>query len=250
MFFVQLLGLALLGTTLWIYLDETMLTPVASDMEGYNHVIYFLMVVAAVMTVMGFLGCCGALQESQCMLATFFALVLVLFIGQVAAGVWLYQNHDQFEKVVEKSVARSIQHDYGINEVKTKAFDVMQRELHCCGASGPSDWAESRYNNVDSKSGLEVGVGKVIGIYEVPSSCCVDSIPTTVCDASRSVSLAATVSGSIYTTGCASKMMELVKKHDYIALAVVLAILLTEAMAMIFSMVLCCAVRRIDHFKA
>ncbi|KAA0189638.1 hypothetical protein HAZT_HAZT001250 [Hyalella azteca] len=79
-----LLGLALLGTTLWIYLDDTMLAPVgAADMEGYNHVIYFLMVVAAIMTVMGFIGCCGALQESQCMLATFFALVLVLFIGKV-----------------------------------------------------------------------------------------------------------------------------------------------------------------------
>ena len=79
----QLLGLALLGTTVWIFMDETMLSPVATDMEGYNHVLYFLMVIAGIMTIMGFLGCCGALNESQCMLATFFTLVCILFIGQV-----------------------------------------------------------------------------------------------------------------------------------------------------------------------
>ncbi|XP_018007500.1 CD9 antigen [Hyalella azteca] len=249
----MLLGLALLGTTLWIYLDDTMLAPVgAADMEGYNHVIYFLMVVAAIMTVMGFIGCCGALQESQCMLATFFALVLVLFIGKIAAGTWIYQNQDQFAKVLEKSVARSIQHDYGKIDVRTKAFDLLQSKLQCCGASGPSDWAESRYNQADDKSALEIGIGKVIGVYKVPESCCKSTVTQDDCETKRQVSLAATFLDRdiIYSTGCASKIMELVQQHDYIVLAVVLAILLIEAMAMIFSMVLCCAVRRIDHFKA
>lgn len=246
----MLLGLALLGTTLWIYLDETMLSPVAAEMEGYNHVIYFFMAVACVMTIMGFLGCCGALQESQCMLATFFALVLVLFIGQVAAGAWLYQHQDKFQEVFEKSVARSIQHDYGLNEIKTKAFDVMQRQLHCCGAASPSDWAESRYNNVESKNVLEVGIGKITATYKVPESCCKQNIPEAVCDATRSLRLTAELTQSIYTEGCAAKMMDIVREHSHVALAVILAILLTEIMAMIFSMVLCCVVRRIDHFKA
>ena len=40
-------------------------------------------------------------------------------------------------------------------------------QLKCCGASGPSDWAESRYNNVDNKNILEVGVGKITGVYKV-----------------------------------------------------------------------------------
>lgn len=246
----MLLGLALLGTTLWILLDETMLSPVAADMDGYNHVLYFLMVIAGIMTIMGFLGCCGAMQESQCMLATFFTLVCILFIGQVAVGVWLYRHGDQFQKVVETSVASSIQYDYGFNEGKTKAFDIMQKQLMCCGASGPSDWAESRYNDVDSKSALEVGVGKLAGLYKVPQSCCKHGMSDSACESARSLSLTAILSDTIYSEGCASKMMKFIQKHDYIALGVILAVLFTEIMAMVFSMVLFCAVRRIDHFKA
>jgi len=230
-----------------------MLSPVAADVEGYNHVVYFFLVVAAIMTVMGFLGCCGAMQESQCMLGTFFTLVLILCAGQVVAGVWFYQYHDEFQEVVEKSTASSIQYDYGRQgkEVKTKAFDVLQRQLKCCGASGPSDWADAHYNNMDdSKSKFEVGVGKLTGIYKVPASCCRVGISETQCETARSLSLAAVLSQSIYDEGCASKMITLIKEHDYVALAIILAILLTEVMAMVFSLILCCAVRRMDQFKA
>jgi len=250
----MLLGMLLLATTLWIFLDENMLTPITEDMEGYSHVIYFLMAVAFIMTVMGFLGCCGALQESQCMLATFFSLVLVLFVGQVATGVWLHQHQEHFKGVVEKSAAQSIQHDYSISELKTKAFDVIQKELQCCGATGPQDWAESRFNNADSgNSVLEIGVGltrKLTQTYRVPASCCKPSITPQACDAAREAMLIGSLVDVMYTDGCASKMVELIEKHDYVALAVILAILLTEVMAMVFSMVLCCAVRRVDHFKA
>jgi len=245
----MLLGLLLLAVSLWIRLDENMIRPLAAEMGSYSHVVYFLMVVAGVMTVMGFLGCCGALQENQCMLATFFSLVLVLFLGQVATGVWIHQNQDRFKQIVEKSAAQSIQHDYGYNEFKTEAFDKIQTQLRCCGASGHQDWAESRYNNADRKSALEVGVGTITRAYKVPKSCCKDP-GSVMCETSRQVTLIAGLTDAIYETGCAEKMVKLVEKYDYVALAVILAVLLSELMAMVFSMVLCCAVRRIDNFKA
>ncbi|KAK7074996.1 cd9 antigen [Halocaridina rubra] len=124
-----LLGGALLGTSLWMYLDGASIAPVTKDIEGYNYVLFFLMAVGGVMFIMGFLGCCGAFQESQCMLATFFALVLVLFAGQIAAGIWLKTNEPRFTSLAENSLAQSIQHDYGFNELKTEAFDIIQSEV-------------------------------------------------------------------------------------------------------------------------
>lgn len=77
---LQLLGGALLGTSLWMHLDGASMAPVTADLDGYNYVLYFLMAVGAVMFIMGFLGCCGAFQESQCMLAT-------VSCGRVFVGV-------------------------------------------------------------------------------------------------------------------------------------------------------------------
>ncbi|XP_010780190.1 CD81 antigen-like [Notothenia coriiceps] len=46
------------------------------------------------MMVVGFLGCYGAIQESQCLLGTFFACLIILFACEVAAGIWGFMNKD------------------------------------------------------------------------------------------------------------------------------------------------------------
>lgn len=50
--------------------------------------------------------------------------------------------------------------------------------------------------------------------------------------------------------GCSKKVLNTVKEFSYEVLGCLLAILLVQVLAMIFSMVLCCTVRRIDHVKA
>nr|XP_053644745.1 tetraspanin-1-like [Cherax quadricarinatus] len=245
----MILGGALLGTSLWMYLDGARMAPVTQDIEGYNYVLYFLMAVGAVMFIMGFLGCCGAFQESQCMLATFFALVFVLFIGQIGAGIWLKSNEERFKKLAEESMAKAIQHDYGYNDLKTQAFDVIQSELQCCGSMGPTDWADARFNGANDGNAVDIGIAGKLDSYSTPASCC-NTAYGSGCDAARKLLISATVPKAIYTDGCAKKMLKLIETYSYELLAVVGAILLIEVLAMIFSMVLCCTVRRIDHVKA
>lgn len=50
--------------------------------------------------------------------------------------------------------------------------------------------------------------------------------------------------------GCARKMLKLMETYSLEVLGVLLAILLIEILAMVFSIILCCTVRRIDHVKA
>lgn len=45
-------------------------------------------------------------------------------------------------------------------------------------------------------------------------------------------------------------MIHWIQEYNIVVLVVVIAILLIEVLAMIFSMVLCCTVRRIDNVKA
>lgn len=182
------------------------------------------------------------------MLATFFALVFVLFVGQIAAGIWLKTNEERFTKLAMESVAVSIKHDYSKNEVKTEAFDIIQSKLKCCGSQGPTDWAESRYNGAHEGNSLEIGVAGGIGMYAVPPSCCVN--PGTVCDTVRQLSISGIIPGTIHTDGCVKKILQLIVAYSLEILGVLLAILLIEILAMVFSIVLCCTVRRIDHVKA
>lgn len=72
-----------------MHLDGANMAPVTADLDGYNYVLYFLMAVGAVMFIMGFLGCCGAFQESQCMLATVSCLVAYL-VTFYSLFTWLF----------------------------------------------------------------------------------------------------------------------------------------------------------------
>ncbi|MPD04076.1 CD9 antigen [Portunus trituberculatus] len=75
------MGGAWLGLVLWVYLSVTDITVLTNDVQGYKSVLYFLMVVGAIVFILGFLGCCGACQESQCMLGT--VRMLLCFDGDV-----------------------------------------------------------------------------------------------------------------------------------------------------------------------
>lgn len=53
---------------------------------------YLLIAVGALMSLLGFLGCCGALRKSQCMLTSFFILLVVVFCGQLACAILAYTH--------------------------------------------------------------------------------------------------------------------------------------------------------------
>jgi len=70
---VQLIGAGLLALGIWSKVSETSLADVIKDDETASNLSYLawgIIVIGAVVFVVGFLGCCGAIKESQCMLAT------------------------------------------------------------------------------------------------------------------------------------------------------------------------------------
>nr|XP_008506927.1 PREDICTED: CD81 antigen [Equus przewalskii] len=100
-FFPQLAGGVILGVALWLRHDPqttNLLYLELGDKPAPNTFyvgIYILIAVGAVMMFVGFLGCYGAIQESQCLLGTFFTCLVILFACEVAAGIWGFVNKDQ-----------------------------------------------------------------------------------------------------------------------------------------------------------
>ncbi|PIO15791.1 hypothetical protein AB205_0138820, partial [Aquarana catesbeiana] len=96
-----LAGTAVLAIGLWLRFDNQTKSMFESDSSASSFYtgVYILIGAGALMMLVGFLGCCGAIQESECMLGLFFAFLLVIFAIEIAAGIWGFANKD---KIVEE----------------------------------------------------------------------------------------------------------------------------------------------------
>ncbi|NXU65053.1 CD81 protein, partial [Horornis vulcanius] len=99
--------------------------------------IYILIAVGAVMMFVGFLGCYGAIQESQCLLGTFFTCLVILFACEVAAGIWGFVNKDQIAKDVKQFYDQALQQalmgESDSNNAKA-VVKTFHETLDCCGS--------------------------------------------------------------------------------------------------------------------
>ncbi|XP_072277830.1 CD81 antigen [Pyxicephalus adspersus] len=141
-FIFWLAGGVILGVALWLR-HEPKTSNLLIQQIGDKQVpstfyvsIYIIIAVGAVMMFVGFLGCYGAIQESQCLLGTFFACLVILFACEVAAGIWGFVNRDQVSKEIKQFYDEAYeQAKNGKKEEKEKARPVVKvfhETLQCC----------------------------------------------------------------------------------------------------------------------
>lgn len=70
LFIFQLAGIAVVSVGIWMLTDATMYLNVVQNDANFHTGIYVMIAAGALMFIVGFLGCCGALRESPCMLVT------------------------------------------------------------------------------------------------------------------------------------------------------------------------------------
>ncbi|KAI4069477.1 CD81 molecule [Homo sapiens] len=170
--------------------------------------IYILIAVGAVMMFVGFLGCYGAIQESQCLLGTFFTCLVILFACEVAAGIWGFVNKDQIAKDVKQFYDQALQQavvDDDANNAKA-VVKTFHETLDCCGSSTLTALTTSVLKNNLCPSGSNI----ISNLFKEDCHQKIDDL----------------FSGKLYLIG--------------IAAIVVAVIMIFE---MILSMVLCCGIR-------
>ncbi|KAL3229871.1 hypothetical protein MRX96_023499 [Rhipicephalus microplus] len=182
------------------------------------HCIFFTTAFIGVfMAIVGFFGCCGALRESPCMLCTFFIFLVVIIAAEVTGGIWAWSNLESFEKAVKGQVQHMMHKDYSVSDVITKTIDTMQHDLRCCGVEGPQDWAQARINQKASGTGWP---GSFLWW--------------------RGGSLL----HGLHTQGCGTALWNGLYNNLVLVCAIGLGIAVLQILGLIFTMVLCCAVRR------
>ncbi|XP_044070927.1 tetraspanin-2a isoform X2 [Siniperca chuatsi] len=95
--------------------------------------VYMLLGAGGLMMIVGFFGCFGAVRESQCLLASFFACLLIIFGAEIAAGVFGFLNKEQIVEEVQKFYSSSIADVSNSNG--TAVALIYHKTLNCCGGS-------------------------------------------------------------------------------------------------------------------
>ncbi|KAH0508198.1 CD81 protein [Microtus ochrogaster] len=213
-FVFWLAGGVILGVALWLRHDPQTTSLLYLELGNkpapstFYVGIYILIAVGAVMMFVGFLGCYGAIQESQCLLGTFFTCLVILFACEVAAGIWGFVNKDQIAKDVKQFYDQALQQavvDDEANNAKT-VVKTFHETLNCCGSNALTALTTSMIRN-------------------------------SLCPAGTNIF------NSLLKEDCHQKIDELFSGKLYligIAAIVVAVIMIFE---MILSMVLCCGIR-------
>jgi len=162
--------MGVLGFALWLRMDTTANHYIRASYEieqvtTYYIACYVVMGAGCALTFIGFLGCCGAFQESKCMLSCFFCVLFVVFGAQIATGVWIYFHKHKIEMSITDTFIILVQRYYGTTRdpLIDEAIDYVQKTLQCCGGLSPKDWRESTLVQQE-----------ILNQDRVPVSCCRD----------------------------------------------------------------------------
>ncbi|KAM3622043.1 uncharacterized protein V6R79_019733 [Siganus canaliculatus] len=141
-FIFWLSGLLVLAVGIWLRFDPNTVELLTGDgaPDTFFIAVYILLGAGTLMMVVGFFGCFGAVRESQCLLASFFACLLIIFGAEVAAGVFGFLNKEQIVEEVHKFYSSSITD--ASNSNATAIVMIYHKTLNCCGST-TSDTPES-----------------------------------------------------------------------------------------------------------
>uniref|UniRef100_A0A023FMU7 Tetraspanin n=1 Tax=Amblyomma cajennense TaxID=34607 RepID=A0A023FMU7_AMBCJ len=118
--------------------------PVIGD--DYVSAPVILIVVGSIVFLVAFLGCCGAMQESYCMLMLFSVFLFLILVAEIAAGALGFVYKGKVNNIAEKRFTDTLKDYERESKGKVKpvqeAWDFIQQQLKCCGVKGPRDWEQ------------------------------------------------------------------------------------------------------------
>ncbi|KAG7232602.1 hypothetical protein INR49_008331 [Caranx melampygus] len=168
-----------------------------------------LIIVGAVMFLITFLGCFGALRNATCLLKMFLGILVVILLLQIAAAVVGYLFTDMVMERTEKLMMKAIVR-YREDQDLENAIDFVQKKFQCCGVRSYRDWSQNAYFQCsDTNPSLES--------CGVPFSCCIhlqnQTVLNTMCGYGMQQLEERSAAQDVFTIGCLEKIMSWAKNN-------------------------------------
>ncbi|KAM7540336.1 hypothetical protein Aperf_G00000046740 [Anoplocephala perfoliata] len=181
--------------------------PLETHLPSITNGANLLIAVGLIIMFVGFLGCCGAFRESQFLLFAFFCSMFLCFILLMAAGLWAVAWTPRIPVYLHGSLEKLIRsYKADSNQDDIKLLNFVHTKFDCCGALGVVDFAGS----------------------PVPSSCGANNL-----EQSR-------------RPGCHSKILQSAEDNLATMTGIGIGFGLIMICGMVFSLMLCCALREIN----
>jgi len=204
-FWLSGLALMVIGATIYVKYGELF---TFTDTK-YANLPLILMVIGVAIFIVSFLGCRGADKEDYCLLVTFAIVLSAILIAITAIAVLGFMYRQTVDDVTDNALKRAVLQYDNTNTTK-KILDWVQKELKCCGGSGPSDFGNTTCNG---NPGVE--------------SC----YNTGEC------------SGHIYAVGCKNRFISFIEDRLQLVAAVALGSVGIQIMGIALS---CCLMRAVN----
>ncbi|KAG9490630.1 tetraspanin-17 isoform X2 [Dendropsophus ebraccatus] len=236
-----LLGAAFLAIGLWAWAEKGVLSNISSitDLGGFDPV-WLFMVTGAVMFVLGFAGCIGALRENTSLLKFFSVFLGLIFFLELTAGILAFVFKDWIKDQLNFFINNNVK-AYRDDIDLQNLIDFAQEYWSCCGAHGPNDWNLNIYFNCTDSNPSRERCG-------VPFSCCVkdpaEDVPNTQCGYDVRLKLELEQQSYIYTKGCVGQFEKWLQDN----LIVVAGVFVAVALLQIFG--ICLAQNLVSDIKA
>ncbi|CAK1582250.1 unnamed protein product [Parnassius mnemosyne] len=217
---VALFGLAIVGIGVAVLLNWTVLK---EELHSQLNVApWVFIVIGAVMFIIAFFGCCGAIRESHCMVVTYAIFLLVIIIVQVVMAVLMFTYGETMKEALVKTV-NGVFDKRSSDPAANAVFNNIQEQLECCGKNSPADYG-------------------VIGVVtDLPESCCTRATGVvgkilskcTIADAN--------------SIGCGPQIASLYEKWNKTIASIAIGVACIEVVGALFALCLANSIRNMDR---
>lgn len=170
-FIFWLVGGLTIAVGMYAFIDKWQATGLIKLNTIYDVVVnvsLLITLLGAVVFIVSFAGCVGALRENTCLLKFYSLCLLILFLIEMGGAVCSFVFPRSLHGFIESSFTEHVVHAYRDDSDLQNFIDFAQRDFHCCGltSDGYMDWSKNEYFNCSSPSVERCGV---------PFSCCINA---------------------------------------------------------------------------
>jgi len=244
-FVLFLVGISAIVIGIWAAVDNNFTDILKLNIPGLDaHKIkeaaILLIIVGVGVMIVGFLGCCGASKENQCLLTFFFLALLLVFVLMITGAVMATSYQSILKEILDKGLAE-MKKGYDSNAEFKKSVDNIQQDFQCCLFEPTEKDHASCYPKQPTGAPAAPTAAPV-----APTTAAGNSSATGAPTAAPTG--APTAAPGAFTANCAAAIMDKVNtaldmyKVRIVGIGVASAIIVV--LGMVVSMALCCKIRR------